>query len=663
MCGFVGYLGLENQEALDVALFAKMNDAIAHRGPDGEGFAFFGNYNDTPINELKTTRKDALVLHEKSKRTLALAHRRLSIIDLSTAAAQPMQSIDKNISLLFNGEIYNHAEIREELVAKGHQFKTDHSDTETIIYAFKEWGIDCVNKFTGMYAIALWDEAADTLWLIRDKIGIKPLYYTQQNGRLYFASEIKSIIEDKSIERSINHEGMFNYLSFLTVPAPQTLFNNIFKIPAGHYIKIKGGKVDELKQYWDVFDNVKMSTSDEETTKKDLLEQLTKSVAYRGVADIPVGVFLSGGVDSSVNAALFSKSAKYPVKAFSVGYEDDDKLASYSNEFVYAEQAAKHANCEYYQQELTQQDFIDFLPKLIHHQDEPIGDPVCMPVYYVSKLAKANGITVCQVGEGSDELFWGYESWKYMLKLQDLNDLKFIPNGLKKIGLGMLKMFGKEDAVYYDWLKRGIEKKKIFWGGAEAFSETQKNKMLTDKFKKTIAPGYSSWNIINKHYQDFLAKAPETTNLDWMTYMDLKMRLPELLLMRVDKMSMAVSLEARVPFLDHNFVTHAMGISAKLKTKDKVSKYILKKAVEGIIPNNIIYRKKQGFGAPVYDWMMDDLGEIAKEKIKLFNDNTGYLKMDYVDEVFKRKNGPQIWYLLNLALWWEYYIYDKGNKD
>ena len=661
MCGFVGYIGLTNQEAIKVSLVAKMNDVIAHRGPDGEGFAFFGNYNIQDVNQLQNERKDALVVQENSTRTLALAHRRLSIIDLSTAAAQPMQSIDKNITLVFNGEIYNHKEIREELVAKGHQFKTNHSDTEMIIYAFKEWGIDCVNRFIGMYAIALWDEINDTLWLIRDKIGIKPLYFSEQNGRLYFASEIKSIIEDKSIERSINHEGMFNYLSFLTVPAPQTLFKNIYKIPAGHYIKIKGGKIGELTQYWDVFDNVKMSDADEETTKKELINKLTKSVEYRGVADIPVGIFLSGGIDSSVNAALFSKAAKYPVKAFSVGYANDEKLQSYTNEFEFAKLAAKHANCEYYQQELTQQDFIDFLPKLIHHQDEPIGDPVCMPVYYVSKLAKEHNITVCQVGEGSDELFWGYETWKYLLKLQNLNDIKFIPNSLKKIGLGLLKLMGKDDTVYYEWLKRGTENKKIFWGGAEAFSETQKNKILTDKFKKTIEPNYTSWNIINKHYQDFLKKAPEKSNLNWMTYMDLKMRLPELLLMRVDKMSMAVSLEARVPFLDHEFVTHAMGIPSSLKTKDNLSKYILKKAVAGIIPDSIIYRKKQGFGAPVYDWMMDDLGEIAKEKIKLFNDHTDFLNMDYVDTVFKRKNGPQIWYLLNLALWWEYYIYNKAS--
>ena len=661
MCGFVGYAELTNSEAIKVSLVSKMNDTIIHRGPDGEGFAFLGNYNNEEVSKLKNERPEALVFQQNSKRTLALAHRRLSIIDLSTAAAQPMQSADKAITLLFNGEIYNHQEIRQELVEKGHKFATDHSDTEMIIYAYKEWGIDCIKRFRGMFAISLWDEVKDTLWLIRDKIGVKPLYYTEQNERIYFASEIKAIIEDKSIERAINHEGMFNYLSFLTVPAPQTLFKGIFKIPAGHYIKIENGKVGKLQQYWDVFDDVKMSNKNEKETTEDLLEELAKSVEYRGVADIPVGVFLSGGVDSSVNAALFSKAAKYPVKAFSVGYKDDNQLKSYTNEFEFARQAAKHTKCDYFEKELTQQDFIDFLPKLIHHQDEPIGDPVCMPVYYVSKLAKENNITVCQVGEGSDELFWGYATWKYLLKLQDLNDIKWIPNGLKKFFLKGLSIAGKEDAIYFDWLKRGTEKKKIFWGGAEAFSETQKNKLLTNKFKNTIVPNYSSWNVIDKHYQDYLAKAPEKSNLNWMTYMDLKMRLPELLLMRVDKMSMAVSLEARVPFLDDRFVTHAMGISSKVKTTQNVSKYILKKAVEGLIPDNIIYRKKQGFGAPVYDWMMDDLGGIAKEKIELFNKNTGYLEMAYVDSVFQRKDGQQIWFLLNLALWWEYYIYEKAN--
>lgn len=662
MCGFVGYLGLTNTEPINIDVFASMNDAISHRGPDGEGFAFFGNYSAQDITDFKAKRPDALIFREASKRTIALAHRRLSIIDLSTDALQPMQSIDKNITILFNGEIYNHQEIKEQLLEKGHLFKTNHSDTEVVINAYIEWGIDCIKKFRGMFSIALWDELKETLWLVRDRIGIKPMYYTHQNGRIYFGSEIKAIIEDATIKRAINHEGMYNYLSFLTVPAPQTLFENIYKLPAGHLLKIENGKMGNPIEYWDVFDEVVPNTSSEDKITKEVLAELTESVKYHGVADIPVGIFLSGGIDSSLNAALFSKIANYSVKAFSVGYENDENLKSYKNEFKYAQQAAKHSNCEYHQQILTQQDFIDFLPKLIHHQDEPIGDPVCMPVYFVSKLAKENNVSVCQVGEGSDELFWGYSSWKYFLTLQNLNDIKFIPKTLKKIALKSLKLFGKDDTVYFEWLKRGVDGQKVFWSGAEAFTETQKSKLLSKKFIDTLQPNYSSWNIINKHYLNFNQKAPEKSNLNWMSYIDLKMRLPELLLMRVDKMSMAVSLEARVPFLDHKFVNYAMGIPSALKTTNNESKYVLKQAIKNVIPDSIIYRKKQGFDAPVYDWMMDDLGAIAKEKIALFNKHTGFLNDSYVNTIFEKKSGKQLWFVLNLALWWEYYIFNHEQK-
>lgn len=660
MCGFVGCLSVDNSEMIDVDLFKKMNDSIAHRGPDGEGFAFFGQVSGKNVESLKNDRPNAHVLSSSSHWNLALAHRRLSIIDLSSSAAQPMKSKDDEVVLVFNGEIYNHQEIRKELIAKGYDFITNHSDTEVIIYAYKEWGIDAIKRFRGMYSIALWDNTKETLWLIRDKIGIKPLYYSVQNGKIYFASEIKAIIEDPSIKREINIEGMYNYLSFLTVPAPQTLFKNIYKLPAGQLLKIEKGIIEKPSEYWDVFNDVKSNLQEEEVICKELVEKLKESVALRGVSDLPVGVFLSGGIDSSLNASLFKDIASYPVKAFSVGYQNDNELKSYTNEFVYARQMAEYANCEYYEKELTQEDFISFLPKLIFHQDEPIGDPVCMPLYYVSKLAKDNNITVCQLGEGSDELFWGYSSWKYMLKLQNLNDIKLIPNISKKLLLKILKVLGKEDEFYYEWLKRGTENKKIFWGGAEAFSETQKKKMLSDKFYTQISKDYSSWKIIEQYLYKFKKEAPEKSNLNWMSYLDLKLRLPELLLMRVDKMSMAVSLEARVPFLDDRFVSYAMGIPSNLKTKNKVSKYILKEAIKGIIPSNIIYRKKQGFDAPVYDWMMNELGDIAKEKINLFNRETGLLNDEYINLIFDKKKGKQIWYILNIALWWEFYIYNHN---
>lgn len=651
MCGFVGFIDLLNKKnnKIDIATFKAMNESIAHRGPDGEGYSFLGKgYADEPAIQNNT--------YIAQERNLALAHKRLSIIDRTEEANQPMHSADTRISLLFNGEIYNHLELRQELLNKGYQFKTSHSDTEVIIHAYLEWGIEAVKKFRGMYSIALWDKDLDTLHLVRDKIGIKPMYYTQSKDKLYFASEIKAIIEDSSVKRAIHYKGLYHYLSFLTVPAPNTLFENIYKLPAGHRIEIIQGKVSQPIQYWDIFDDVKLSTQNEEEILKQTLQKLEKSVNYRSVADIPVGVFLSGGIDSSLNAKLFSKNSDYQIKAFSVGYQNDDKLKSYTNEFKYAQLASKDSNAQYFQKELTQQDFIDFLPVLVHHQDEPIGDPVCMPVYYVSKLAKDNNISVCQVGEGSDELFWGYSSWKYMLKLQELNDIKIIPNFVKKIGLKTLKYLGKEDKSYYEWLKRGANNQNVFWSGAEAFSETQKEKLLSQSFREKLPKDYSSWEIIQKHRKDFENKSPEKSHLNWMSYIDLKIRLPELLLMRVDKMSMAVSLEARVPFLDDRFVSYAMSIPSKLKTKNGISKYVLKKAIEGVIPDKIIHRKKQGFDAPVYDWMLDELGVIARQKIDEFNETTNVFNNQYIDKLFEMKNNKQIWYILNVALWWEHFI-------
>lgn len=655
MCGIVGYIGLENQQPIKEEIFVKMNDAMVHRGPDGDGFYFGGNFDDSFVSKLKFQRPNSLISQDKQGRTLALGHRRLSIIDLNPLAGQPMCDDESKIWIVFNGEIYNHRETREELIKKGYKFKTTHSDTEMIIYAYKEWGKEFVYKLRGMFAISLWDSRKDTMLLYRDRTGIKPLYYTVSNGRLYFASEIKAILQDKSIKREMNNEGLYHYLSFLTVPAPQTLFKNIYKLSAGHYIEIKNGVVSEQKEYWDVFDNVSMLyDKTEEEIKTGLLETLKDSISCHLEADVPVGVFLSGGIDSSTNAALFKDIAKHKVKAFSIGYKNDENLSSYKNEFVYSRQVAKEFGLDYHELELSQDDLIDFLPKLIHHQDEPIADPVCVPVYYVSKLAKEHGVTVAQVGEGSDELFWGYESWNRLLKLQNLNDLP-VPNIFKKLGLKAFDMVGKNQSYYYELLRRGANDERVFWSGAESFFETQKKAMLSSRLRNDFK-GYSSWEVIEPHYKKFLSSAPEKTNLNWMSYIDLKLRLPELLLMRVDKMAMAVSLEGRVPFLDYKFVEYAMSIPSSFKTKDNVSKYILKKTVEGVIPNEIIYRKKQGFGAPVYDWFLDKLGDVSKEKIANFNKHTETFDNSFLQNLYDSKRGNDVWYLMNLAAWWEEYI-------
>jgi asparagine synthase (glutamine-hydrolysing) len=637
MCGIAGSIIFESSShQQSPELISAMRDSMAHRGPDGVGLW------------IDATRK------------VALAHRRLSIIDLSSAADQPMSNASGSLRIVFNGEIYNHREIRAELERVGHfHWKTDHSDTEVILHAFEQWGIDCIHRFRGMFGFALWDERNRELWLVRDRIGIKPIYYSQFNGKLNFASEIKALLKDPDQKRAVDEQSLYHYLSFLTVPAPNTLFAGISKLRPGHWLKIDAtGRITE-KQYWDVWDHTTpLLKQSEGEIAEMLLAELKTAVALRKVSDVPVGVFLSGGIDSSTNAALFSQGDNQQVKTFSIGYKGEH--ASYPSELPYARQVAKLVNADHHEYEISESDLLDFLPRMIELQDEPIADPVCVPVYYVSKLARDNGVIVCQVGEGSDELFCGYPAWNRSLELQKMNDLP-VPGFLKSLGLGVLSMAGKSNSFPYEWLRRGTRGLPVFWSGAEAFTESHKQRLLNSESKKRIGTG-SSWDAIKPTYDLFQQKAWEKSRLNWMTYADLKLRLPELLLMRVDKMSMGVSLEGRVPFLDHKFVELAMSIPTSVKTRNGELKHILKKAVRGVIPDEIIDRKKQGFGVPIHEWFFEKLGVEARNSVRKICADTGYFNHEAVEGVLASHNSAQIWYLMNFALWWQHYITGGDNR-
>lgn len=635
MCGIVGAIVLPGSEfTITENYLTKMRDTMIHRGPDGAG-NWIGNDG-----------------------RIGFGHRRLSIIDLSDAATQPMATADGKYILTFNGEIYNHQEIREELKSLGYnKWKTNHSDTEVILYAFAQWGIECLHKFRGMFAFGLWDVEQKTLWLVRDRIGIKPLYYSVHNKRLVFASEIKALLEDPEQQRAVDEEALFHYLSFITTPAPQTLFEGIKKLAPGTYLKIstETGAIQEHK-YWDVWDYTKpLVHSSEDELAKGVLDELRTAVKLRQVSDVPVGVFLSGGIDSSTNAALFSENAQTQVKTFSIGYEGEYK--SYKNELDYAKEMADFVQAKYHERLLTIDDLLDFLPEMVKLQDEPIADPVCVPVYYVSKLARDNGVIVCQVGEGADELFLGYPSWKIKHDLQKANNIPGL-KWLKRLLLKGLELAGKQHILHYELLRRGVADQPIFWGGAEAFTECEKQKLLSPRLRKKFA-NRSSWEVIKPIWERFQAKAWEKSILHWMSYMDLNMRLPELLLMRVDKMSMGVSLEGRVPFLDYKFVEYALSIPTKIKTKNGQLKYILKKAVRGLIPDKMIDRKKQGFGVPVYEWFFDKLGDKTRKELQEFCQATDYLDYKEVERLLSQGEGAKVWYLLNLALWWKEYIKPK----
>jgi asparagine synthase (glutamine-hydrolysing) len=631
MCGIVGSFVFDNGNfTVTEPYLLRMRDTMVHRGPDGGGVWI------------------------SDDRRVGLGHRRLSIIDLSTIANQPMSNEDGTLQVVFNGEIYNHAEIRAELeAAGGHRWKTNHSDTEVILHAFEQWGIECLHKFRGMFAIALWDARRRQLWLIRDRIGVKPLYYSVHHGRITFASEIKALLEDPEQRREMNEGAMYHYLSFLTTPAPDTLFEGIHKLPGGTWLRVDSDGQIREQRYWDAWDHVTpLEGVDEREVAERLLAELRTAVTLRKVSDVPVGVFLSGGIDSSTNAALFSEGEGSPVKTFSIGY--DGEYASYQNELHYARKVADFVGAEHHERLLTQNDLLDFLPAMIHLQDEPIADPVCVPVYYVSELARKNGVVVAQVGEGADELFWGYPTWKTKLRLQQA-DAAPCPKAVKRLALAGMRFAGKDQGHPYEALRRSVMGQPVFWGGAEAFTDTQKHRLVSPRLRKRYA-GVTSWEAISPIWQRFQEKAWEPSNLHWMTYLDLNLRLPELLLMRVDKMSMGVSLEGRVPFLDHKFVELALGIPSALKTKNGELKYILKKAVRGLIPDEVIDRKKQGFGVPVHEWCLGALGDRVNSELDHFCRETDFIDRRQVARLTEQKQGPQLWYLLNLALWWKHFI-------
>lgn len=631
MCGIAGTLMFDGSPGqVREPLLCAMRDAMAHRGPDGDGVWL------------------------SDDRRIGLAHRRLSIIDLSRKADQPMTNEDGTIRLVFNGEIYNHAEIRRELESRGgHQWTTDHSDTEVIVHAFEEWGIDCLARFRGMFALAIWDGRRRELWLVRDRIGIKPLYWSAHHGRLVFASEIKGLLEDPDQAREIHEQSLYHYLSFLTTPAPQTLFAGIKKLPAGTWLRVKTDGTIEERKYWDVWDHVSplLEASEDEIAAR-VLDALRTSVRYRKVADVPVGIFLSGGVDSSTNAALFSEDERTRVKTFSVAYREE--FGSYPSELRYARQMAARIGAEHHEYLISTDDLVSFLPRMVHLQDEPIADPVCVPVYFVSKLAREHGVTVCQVGEGADELFIGYPSWQAALDRQFWADMPGAP-ALARAAVPALRAAGYGDTYQFEAIRRASLGQPLFWGGAEAFTEAEKQRLLAPPVRDRLR-GLTSWDAISPIRARFDAAAWDRAPANWMTYVDLNLRLPELLLMRVDKMSMGVSLEGRVPFLDHEFVALALSIPARLKLKDGELKHVLKRAVRGVIPDELIDRPKQGFGVPVNEMLPGRLLALARTEVARFASETGLVDAVAADRVMTTADGSKVWYLMNLAMWWRHFI-------
>lgn len=633
MCGISGTLTSPGEKPVQSVLLERMNHVQQHRGPDASG------------------------LWISPARDVGFGFRRLAIVDLDAKANQPMSNEDDSLHLVFNGEIYNHAEIRRELEAKGgHSWKTDHSDSEVILHAYEEWGVDCLRRFLGMFAFALWDERRRHLWLARDRVGIKPLYYHWNPRFFSFASEIKALLVDPRIPRRMNEEAFFHFLSFLVSPAPQTLFEGISKIPAGCSLLIRPGTEPHLTRYWDAArDAVPQGLLSEADAVAELTRLLNESVQLRKVSDVPVGIFLSGGIDSSLNTVLFSRGEKSPVHTFSLGYKKSHP--SYQNEYAYARTIASQVQSIHHEIEIGEQDLLDFIPRMVELQDEPIVDPVCIPVYFLSKAARQQGVIVCQVGEGADELFCGYPFWDNILKLDYLVDRPLARPWLPLMQAG-LTLFGKKRSLLYEQLNRIQKHQPIFWGGAEAFTHLGKSLILGNRLKKKFS-GQSSWEAIRPIYERFTAGCRSPGPLHWMSYLDLNLRLPELLLMRVDKMSMGASIECRVPYLDHRLIEFAMGLPEKLLYHAGQPKRLLKMAARPFLPASILNRPKQGFGVPLVEWFLGKLGKQVEQTLKEFAMKTDYLDPQEIDRLLRLKKANQLWYLYNFAIWHEQ-AFDKS---
>lgn len=628
MCGIVGVLDYAGGGGLDQALLARMRDTMTHRGPD-----------------------DADLYISRDGR-IGLGHRRLAILDPTPAGRQPMATEDGRYRIVHNGEIYNFRELRRDLEARGYRFRTQ-TDTEVLLALYADEGPRMLRRLRGMFAFAIWDAVGQRLWLARDRIGVKPLYYAVCAGRFLFASEIKALLECPGVPRAVDVENLYHYLSFLTTPAPGTLFTGIRKLQAGHTLTVeKDGTVREA-EYWDVFDGVQpLRVAAPGELSERLLTLLRESVRYRMVSDVPFGAFLSGGIDSSTMVALMAELMDRPVETFSIGFDGAEQY----NEFDYARQVATRFGTHHHEVRIGVHDLIGFLPALIHHQDEPIADPVCVPVYFVAKLAKDHGVTVCQVGEGSDELFCGYPYWGRVLRAMGWNRwFGHVPLPLRRLAPAVLRALGQDGSHDYEVLRRGAEGETLFWGGAEGFSEQQKRRLLRPGILDQLG-ALSSHAVIAGHFARFRERSPlADDHLAWMGYLDLRMRLPELLLMRVDKMSMATAVEARVPFLDHEFVAFAMGIPQAVKVAGGELKHLLKRAVAQLLPAEIIQRPKQGFNVPVSEWFLRELGPVVREVLLAFAKEQPYFVPESVERLLAT-GGARTWYLLNFALWHRHWI-------
>jgi asparagine synthase (glutamine-hydrolysing) len=620
MCGICGKFVFGADERVSPELVKRMADTIHHRGPDDEGY-----YVSGPIG---------------------LGFRRLSIIDLQSGH-QPLSNEDGSIWIVFNGEIYNYQELRALLLGKGHILKTQ-TDTEVIVHLYEEFGPDCLRWLRGMFAFAIWDGNTRTLLLARDRVGIKPLYYSLSNSALIFASEIKAIVADPSINRELAPEIIDRFLTFLYVPGEETLLQGIAKLAPGHYLLVKNGQT-VIRQYWDLQFAEPSDAGNHQNGETDLLSLLNETVKLHMIADVPVGVLLSGGVDSTGILSLAVNATEKKISTFTVGFSGSEV----ADERPYARLAADKFGTRHYETTISAGDFASFLPKYIWHMEEPVCEPPAIALYYISKLAREH-VTVLLSGEGGDEAFAGYSNYRNLVWLERFKAAGQSLTEVAAKGLSIADSFGFRRFSKYRPLMSARFPDYYYsrTSNPHRFTGNGLGKIYAAGFTQAIDRERSLEPV--RRLQDHVRGR---NTLDAMLYIDTKTWLPDDLLIKADKITMANSIELRVPLLDHKVLEFAASLPPNLKLNGRKTKYILKKALSKKIPGEICNRKKAGFPVPYESWLRNDLKDIVwgvltdRKTI-----NRGYFRRSAVENLLEaNENGAnhskEIFSLLNLELW------------
>ena len=619
MCGIAGFISKTNDRNDErMSRLDAMCCVITHRGPDEQGTAIEGR--------------------------AAMGMRRLSIIDLATGQ-QPIYNTDRSKLIVFNGEIYNYRELKADLECRGYKFRTN-SDTETIIHAYDEYGSDCVNLLRGMFAFAIWDEREQSLFIARDRVGKKPLFYTvTPGGEFVFGSEMKVLLEHGGVTREIDHGAMDAYLTFGYVPEEMCIFKGVSKLEPGHFLIFKNGAV-RTEKYWDFDYSGETLTETEDEIAIDLLDKLRDAVSVRLISEVPLGAFLSGGVDSSAIVGLMSQIMDQPVKTFSIGFNEDS-----FDELKYARLAAGHFKTDHHEFILTP-DFVDVVDDLVWHFDEPFADSSALPTYMVSKLAREH-VTVILSGDGGDELFAGYTRYVTDRKRGGLERL---PHAIRRNLIRPLSEALPHGARGKNYLFNiSLDAAGRYIDSISHFNGPRKRKLYSDEIKTKMN---GSFERGEKLYRQIAGSMSSDDAVENLLYLDSKTYLPSDILTKVDRMSMASSLEARSPLLDHKLIEYVTRIPSAMKLRGAETKYIFKKAIREFVPHEILHREKQGFGVPIGDWINLQLKERITSDLSDGRSMTrGYFDAKYINLLLdehrrgRRDHSHALWTLWMLGLW------------